>query len=47
MRRMNVDEYEQQYEDVHNTYDDGFVYNLDDFPPLVPLSGTNKINFDF
>ena len=41
-----MDEYEQQYEDVHNTYDDGFVYNLDDFPPLVPLSGTNKINFE-
>ena len=43
---MNVDEYEQQCEDVHNMYDDGFVYNMDDFPPLVSLSGKSKINFE-
>ena len=43
---MNVDGYEQQCEDVHNMYDDGFVYNMDDFPPLVSLSGKSKINFE-
>ena len=43
---MNVDEYEQQCEDVHNMYDDGFVYNMDDFPPLASLSGKSKINFE-
>ena len=43
---MNVDECKEQYEDVHNMYDDGFVYNMDDFPPLTPLSGKSKINFE-
>ena len=43
---MNVDGYEQQCEDVHNMYDDGFVYNMDDFPPLASLSGKSKINFE-
>ena len=26
-----MDEYEQQYEDVHNTYDDGFVWTVAGF----------------